>query len=103
MSTELLRCQLAERVGSNTSPEELDAALTANAGDVVGAALSILRTRHADMLGAPAVWAVSGDYSEDRTANLKAMSEQILRLEAEAVSGTRTVTTGQLSRSLPLR
>lgn len=102
-STELLRKQLAERVGSDTDDVCMDDALTMSGGDVVLAALSILRTRLADMLAAPAVWSVQGDYSEDRRANLDHLRSQIVGLEAEAASGTRTVTTGQLSRSLPLR
>lgn len=102
-STEETRRQLAERVGFNTDEAELDEALGRASGDVANAALSILRTRYADALNSPAVWSVAGDYSEDRTANLKAMGEQISRLEAEIASGSTTISTGMLRRGFPLR
>lgn len=46
------------------------------------AALAILRARRADMIAQPAKWAVVDDYSQDASANLRALDDQIARLEA---------------------
>ena len=63
------------------------------------AALAILRARRADMVAAAARWAVSGDYSQDTTANIKALDDHIARLEAvcgEATSALPTLTSAPI-------
>ena len=55
-------------------------------------ALQILRVRYADMVTNPAKWAVVDDYSQDGTANLKALAAQIGRLENALGEGEVTFT-----------
>ncbi len=69
-------------------------------GTVEAAALSILRTRRADLVTGPVSWAVEGDYREDRSKNLDALDRLIARLEGEAVivDPATAMTTSQLTR-----
>lgn len=98
-STEETRTLLAERVGLNTPEPDLVEALERSSGDVLGAALSILRARYADMVATPAKWSVAGDYEEDHSANLAALSNLISSLEVEASAGVSTVTVAALRRT----
>ena len=102
-STEETRALLAERVGLNTAAPDLDEALERSSGDVLGAALSILRARFADLVGTPAKWSVSGDYEEDHTANIAALRDLIGSLEVEAAAGVSTVTVAEIRRSGRIR
>lgn len=50
-------------------------------GNIDAAALTILRTRYADMVSHPAKWAVVDDYSQDTSKNLQVLAAQIRALE----------------------
>lgn len=69
-----------EWVGSEPCDADARAAIAAH-DSAERAALAILRARRADMVAAAARWAVSGDYSQDTTANIKALDGSIARLE----------------------
>jgi hypothetical protein len=69
-------------------------------GSIHAAALSILRTRRADMVRQPGKLAMSGDATVDWTANMKMIDSQIAELEALAgVTGSNTVTVSRLTRT----
>ncbi len=80
MSTDLV-ADVREWVGSSPDDPEVYAALDRYDDDANRAALAILRSRRADMVTQAAKWAVSGDYSQDATANIKALDAHIARLE----------------------
>ncbi len=84
-----------EWVGSSPADTEVYAALDRYDGDTNRAALAILRARRADMVSAAAQWAVSGDYSQDATANIKALDAHIGRLER--VTGETVATLPRLT------
>lgn len=92
--------RIREWVGS--SPDDGDVATVYErvGEDPLAAALSILRTRRADMLAEPATWAVSGEYSQSTKDNLAALDRQIADLETlvpgESTSGL--ISTVQLVR-----
>lgn len=71
------------RTWIGTTPDDGDAlaVLVDHDDQVEAAALTILRTRYADMVSNPAKWAVVDDYSQDATANLKALAARITALE----------------------
>ena len=69
-----------EWVGSEPCDNDARSAVSIH-GTAERAALAILRARRADMVAAAARWAVADDYSQDTTANIKALVESIARLE----------------------
>jgi len=69
-----------EWVGSEPCDNDVRAAIAVH-DSAERAALAILRARRADMVAAAARWAVAGDYSQDTTANIKALDAQVARLE----------------------
>ena len=73
--------KVREWVGSSIESAAIAAALSEHDGDTDRAALAILRARRADMVMEAAKFAVAGDYSQDATANIKALTDQIERLE----------------------
>lgn len=72
-----------EWVGSTPSDSDLIATIGLHDGNPQRAALAILRVRRADLTAAAMQFAVAGDYSQDTTANLKALDALIGRLERE--------------------
>lgn len=79
-------------VGSTPDDDVILDALDDHAS-VYAAALHLLRVRRADMVATAARFAVSGDYSQDTTANIKALDAQIARLEDLAGVDSSTVAT----------
>lgn len=73
--------KVREWVGSGVDASDIADALAEHDGDTDRAALAILRLRRADMVMEAAKFAVAGDYSQDATANIKALDAQIGRLE----------------------
>lgn len=71
-----------EWVGSTPCDSDVLEAIDTH-GDPLRAALSILRMRRADLTAAAMKFAVAGDYSQDTTANLKALDDLIRRLERD--------------------
>lgn len=70
-----------EWVGSLPEDGDIEDALVRHDDDAKRAALAILRVRRADLVASAAKWAVDGDYSQDATANIKALDAVIGRLE----------------------
>lgn len=90
--------QIREWVGSEPSDVDVET-VWERKGSVDGAALSILRTRRADLLAGPATWAVAGEYSESNAENLKRLDAQISALERLAGEpGADLIDTVQLVR-----
>ncbi len=88
-------------VGSKPDDPAVNAILARFDGQshtVERAALSILLRREAD--GGPAKWSVDGDYSQDASANLKALQARIARLRAitgDYVSGLPPLEVGRIA------
>lgn len=90
--------EIREWVGSEPGDADVEI-VYGRTGSVVGAALSILRTRRADLLAGPATWAVAGEYSESNAENLKRLDAQISALERLAGEpGADLIDTVQLVR-----
>lgn len=85
-------------VGSSPTIGDLELRLD-RLGDPNLVALEVLRSRRADLVSNPMQFTVVGDYSENRTANLKAISDDILQLEKLTGTGADVVTAGVLVRA----
>lgn len=72
---------IREWVGTQPDDGTIGALFADHNHDPLRTALSILRTRYADMTANPAKWAVVDDYSQDTTANLEILASRIQRLE----------------------
>jgi len=70
-----------------TEQTVVQAAFDACDGDLIIAELGLWYQTRANMLSSPTKWAADGDYSEDNTANLKAVEQHIARLEDKAGLG----------------
>lgn len=91
--------RIREHVGSRPDDTAVETAFgLAGNGTIEAAALSILRARRADLLLNPTAFAVQGDYSENRTENLKALNARIADLESACGMGDSVLTTGLLAR-----
>lgn len=94
-------------IGSTTPPTDatLVDAYVRLANSVTAVALEVLRGRLADMLANPAKMSVDGDYSEDRSANIKGLQDQIKALVATttAVVPPGTVPPGTVTVSVMSR
>jgi len=90
-------------VGNSPSDEDIEAALHRTGGMPDEAALSILRRRRADLIGAVESWAVDGDYSEKRASardQLAIFNDLIGRLETvtgDTTSGLPPVTSAPIT------
>lgn len=82
MSIEARIGAVRERVGTDLAEAEITTALAVHT-DPRRAALGLLRARRADLALTAARFAVAGDYSQDTTANIKALDALIGRLERE--------------------
>lgn len=84
--------------GSTPDDAALETVYLATGSTVEGAALSVLRTRRADLLTGALSWAVEGDYREDRTGNLSGIDALIAELEGALGVGAGTMTVSRLVR-----
>lgn len=93
---------LRSQVGTATPPtdEDLDVYFD-RLLTVEAVAEEILETRLADLLAGPASFSISGKYSENNAANIKALQDRLasLRVEFPAIGGS-TVTIKYPVRSL---
>ncbi len=99
----IIRSWVGSAVGDDYDPydnDDLDSRI-GRLGTAHAAALEILRQQRADMLTAPAVLNISGDYSESRVENLKRLADNIAQLER--VVGENTVSVATLVRTPRLR
>lgn len=55
-------------------------------GDVKAVATEVLRARLGELLSGPAQFSVSGQYSENNTANIEALRQQVNELESDTTS-----------------
>lgn len=76
-------------IGSTSPPTDADLdGKYDRLGSPVEVAIEVLRGRLADFLAAPAKWSLDGEFDSDGSANIKALSSQIARLEASMVAAT---------------
>lgn len=76
-------------VGSTSPPTDADLdGKYDRLGSPVEVALEVLRGRLADFLADPVKWSLDGEHAEDSSANIKALSAQIARLEASMVAAS---------------
>ena len=86
--------EIRSHIGITVPPS--DAALTAayaRLGSVEAVAAEILRQRRAELLANPLKFSLDGDYSEDRTENVKALERLIDSLDAAVVTPTEAAST----------
>lgn len=76
------RRKIREYVGAEPDDYQLDLVGGDNGWKITATALSILKTRRATIVSAPADWGTDG-YSEEWSENLKALDADIEKLEAE--------------------
>lgn len=92
-----VEAQIREWTGSQPDVVALETVYLRE-GTVEASALSILRTRRADLVSGAISWAVEGDYREDRAKNLEALDAQIAKLEDQLGVGPGVMTTSRLVR-----
>lgn len=92
--------RIREHVGSTPDDTTVEAVygLDGN-GTVETTALSILRTRYADLVAKAAEFNVEGDYSQNAGKNIDALAAKIAELEQLVGSTGGQVTAGLLRRS----
>lgn len=91
---------IREHIGSDEPPSDADLdVLWERLGSVEAVALSVLRSRHAEMLARPAKLDVDDDHTEDWTKNLDVLSKKISSLGTVVASaGGGTVSVARLQR-----
>lgn len=81
------------KLGTSADMVDLEARLTRLGGDEAAAALEALDQRIADLLAEPASFSVPGEYSEDRSANIRALAASADSIRADLPGGGQVVTT----------
>lgn len=97
---------IRDEISDSTPPtdEEVEALWTRKGESLTQTVLAVLTKRYAALAnGGPLNFTVVGEYSEDRSNNLKALEAQIKRVRAEGVGGEGPVlgkvTVGRLGGS----
>lgn len=85
--------QLQSELGSNLDVADL-AARYERLGSVDAVILEVLRIRLADARERPTSFAIPGEYSEDRAATFKALSDRVGALDTEVGGGTARIVHG---------
>jgi hypothetical protein len=81
--TDAQTAYLRSKLGTQFDAADLEARLVRLDGDLAKAALEVLDQRLADLVSKPASFSVPGEYSEDRSANIRALTATADALRAD--------------------
>lgn len=93
---------IRDRVGDLPDDATVEVVYDYTGADPLRAALAVLKRRKANIDAAPASMTVAGDYSENWTANLKSLADEIRALEGEISAADLGVDPALWTAGLPV-